>query len=271
MQGSENAILRLAREGLFPVVEDGETASTGLSVSGTLQGEGKLAGMPSLFLRLFGCNLNCHWRLPDGTISPCDTPSAIQSGMPVTKVPAEDLARRVAQNLGAISHLVITGGEPVLQADSLVVFLDYLHHYNPLVKVTMETNGTLFCEPLAQRLNLVSISPKLDSADAMGTMHRETRINTAVLQNYLDYRNSNPAMDLQLKFVIASEEDEKQVITILDTLHGYSGDDILLMPLGSDTAELAQTTTTVVGMAIRNGWRFAPRMHIALFGCGEGV
>jgi 7-carboxy-7-deazaguanine synthase len=74
--------ITLANEGVFPIVRDKDgqllpqVPATGITVAGTIQGEGKLAGVPSLFIRFSSCNLRCIWQLPDGTYSKCDTPYA---------------------------------------------------------------------------------------------------------------------------------------------------------------------------------------------------
>jgi 7-carboxy-7-deazaguanine synthase len=263
---SESSIIRLAREGLFPA--DG--ATTGLSVGGTIQGEGKLMGTPSMFLRLYGCNLNCVWKLPSGELCPCDTPSAIKPGMPVTTIPVDDLAPKIIRAMPHLRHLVITGGEPFLQAEALTLLIKNLRKQKSNLHITIETNGTIFHHALAEETDLLSISPKLSSA-----FHGENSSVKApdkeVLQKFLSLRKHSENTDVQLKFVVAEPSDEEEIRKTVGTLKHFSADDIFLMPLGSNETELQQTTTTVLEMAVRNSWRFAPRLHIALFGNKEGV
>lgn len=263
--------LQLAREGLFPVVSPGRRTATGLAVSGTLQGEGKLAGIPSLFLRLYGCNLNCVWQLDNGTLCPCDTPSAIMPNMPVTPVAVETLAQTIAENIGILRHLVISGGEPFLQAQNLSQLLELLKAAIPDLHITIETNGTLFHRHTAELSDLISISPKLLSAARGNPKKGKSAVCLPVLQEFLSLRYTNNHPDIQLKFVVAEAQDEREISEILRQLHHFTSYDLLVMPLGATPEVLASTIPLALEMAIRNGWRFCPRMHITLFGNKEGV
>ena len=66
--------INLVQGGIFPIKDNLEVDSTGLSVAGTIQGEGKLIGTTCLFIRTSACNLRCAWLGADGQGSPCDTP-----------------------------------------------------------------------------------------------------------------------------------------------------------------------------------------------------
>lgn len=282
--------ITLANEGVFPIVRDKEgqvlpqAPATGMAVAGTIQGEGKLAGVPSLFIRFSSCNLRCIWQLPDGTYSRCDTPYASFESNDIHQRTVDDVLALVKHNLGPIRHIVITGGEPLLQKEALAELAARLKSELQL-HVTMETNGTLFNEQVARHVDLFSISPKLANSTpnaaklaALGLapsgplkFHGERRLNLSALQAYIDVcRSADKAF--QLKFVVGQASDEQEIIThFLNRLTGWAASDIMLMPLGATHEELQQTTPMVLEMAIRNGWRFTPRVHIDLFGSKPGV
>src|SRR5687768_15338606 len=109
----------------------------------SLQGEGKLAGVPSVFVRASGCNLRCTW---------CDTPYA--SWNPEGEdVPVAQIVERVAAH--NTRHVILTGGEPMIMPDvvELCAALKARDFH-----VTIETAATAY-QPV--QLDLASLSPKL--------------------------------------------------------------------------------------------------------------
>ena len=286
-----NKIL-LSEEGIFPVTKDKKgttlksSPKTGLALSGTIQGEGKLSGVPSLFIRLATCNLRCVWGESEGnkTVSMCDTPNATFYTHESQWWSEEDILSTVKHNIGNIKHIVITGGEPMLQAERLIPLCRKLKEDFKL-HITLETNGTIFNNELAELIDLFSISPKLSNTNptpaklnklnlsytSIFTKHEKTRINTPVLQQLIDYCNSEDKM-IQFKFVVFKKSDETEIKSdFLSKLSGWRSDDILIMPLGADKKELDTFTPVALKIAISNGWRFSPRMHVELFKENTGV
>ncbi len=224
----------------------------------SIQGEGKLTGVPSAFIRVSGCNLRCTW---------CDTPYA--SWKP------ESTKRSLTELLDWVDsthtrHAVLTGGEPML-FDAIVPLAQQLRARN--IHITIETAGTIFRD---LPCDLMSISPKLsnstpapdDPRDPTGqwhTRHEHRRTNLPALQELID---TYPGR--QLKFVIASPADLTEVEELLAALHRWSADDILLMPEGV-TPPSAQTRRDLANICIRRGWRYCPRLHIDLFGNTRGT
>jgi 7-carboxy-7-deazaguanine synthase len=221
----------------------------------SIQGEGKLVGVPSVFVRASGCNLRCWW---------CDTPYA--SWEPDgEELAVAEIAARVAE-FGA-RHVVLTGGEPLIMPD-LVELCDLLksrgHH------LTIETAATVY---KSLKLDLASLSPKLANSTPVereggrfAAAHERQRMHLPVIQAFID---SSP--EFQLKFVVSSEADLAEIHSVLAQLKGVRGDDVLLMPEGTDAATLDGRAGWVSEICKCEGFRYCPRLHVALYGNRRGT
>ncbi len=235
--------------------------SASLPISETftsIQGEGKLTGVPSFFIRVSGCNLRCGW---------CDTPYASWSPEG-TPQPLDNLVDQ-AQASG-VKHVVLTGGEPMM-FDSSTELTQQLRSRG--LHITIETAGTIHRDLAC---DLMSISPKLansdpvfgDARDPLGVWrqrHQQRRTNTTALQALID-----SYVNRQLKFVVTSPADLAEIDTLLSQLHNWSPDDIQLMPEGI-TPPTREQTEWVVGECLRRNWRYCRRLHIDLFGNKRGT
>lgn len=272
-------MITLAKDGIFPITKDehgktlAELPASGFSFPGTIQGEGKLNGIPSLFVRVAGCNLHCCWTTDAGTESPCDTAHAAYSVTESTTCGTVKIAHIIEQNRGNMSHLVITGGEPFLQSKELTVLCKQLKACFPY-HITVETNATLYNEELATQIDFFSLSPKLATStpkqEAYAKAHRTLRINIPCIQSFITHARRNNK-DFQLKFVYAGEHDIEEIEHILQQLTDWENDDILLMPLGANAEELRNNTMATLRHCITHGWRYCDRLHISLFGAKHGV
>jgi len=221
----------------------------------SIQGEGKLAGIPSAFVRASGCNLRCSW---------CDTPYA--SWEP------EGDEQRVAhivqqvKNAGC-SHVVVTGGEPMIMDD--IVELCHALKAESL-HVTMETAATVYKPVL---IDLASLSPKLANSTPheraggrFAGSHDRNRLNIPVIQKFID---ASP--EFQLKFVVADQADLAEIDAILAQLRGWQPADVMLMPEGVDSQALARRTSWIAKICKSTGFRYCPRLQIELFGNRRGT
>ncbi|CAN5526009.1 7-carboxy-7-deazaguanine synthase QueE [soil metagenome] len=212
-------------------------------------------GVPSTFVRASGCNLRCVW---------CDTPYASwdPEGPELT---VEAIARKVDE-FGA-HHVVITGGEPLIMPDieQLCDAIKSTGHH-----ITIETAATVF-KPL--KLDLASLSPKLanstphDREDGRFAIpHERKRLNFDTIQKFID---TSPSV--QLKFVVAQPGDLDEIESILARLRGCQRDDVLLMPEGIDTTTLDSRAAWIAELCLKTGYRFCPRLHVALYGNTRGT
>ena len=216
----------------------------------SVQGEGVLAGVPSVFVRTTGCNLRCSW---------CDTPYT--SWKPEgEEVSLDAIVDRVAA-YAAARHVVITGGEPMIAND--VVELSERFRARSL-HITFETAGTVFA-PVA--CDLMSISPKLANSTPDGVFHdrhEQLRLQPEVL------RRLTREYDYQLKFVVAREADLAEVQLIAKMLNAPA-DKVILMPEGISSETLSERGAWIAELCKTNGYRFGPRLHVYLYGNRRGV
>ena len=143
--------LNLVKGGIFPIKKNLVKDSTGFRYSGTFQGEGKLTGTSCLFIRTSGCNLRCAWVGLDGNGSPCDTPYSSHNPEK-NKMEIEDIIDTVVENTKHqnIKHIVLSGGEPMLQYKPLRTLLKRLKDED--FHITIETNATIYDKEAAQPL-----------------------------------------------------------------------------------------------------------------------
>ena len=223
----------------------------------SVQGEGTLVGVPSVFVRTSGCNLRCGW---------CDTPYA--SWKPEGDEMTVE-AMVAAVEAFPTRFVVVTGGEPMV-AKEMAVLLSRLREAGK--HLTIETAGTIAPEGVA--CDLASISPKLahstpDEARAGKVWvekHERLRLQPAVLRAWC----SN--YDFQLKFVVASETDVEEVRAVVESIGvPVPPERILLMPEGITQEALKARQAWLVEVCKRTGWRYSPRLHIDLFGNKRGT
>jgi len=230
----------------------------------SLQGEGKLAGVPSVFVRTSGCNLRCWF---------CD--SYHTSWEPTGAYLSIDEIVDEVRSYDRADHVVFTGGEPMIQ-DKSVALLDALADYG--YHTTVETNGTIYRDAA---IDLASISPKLASStptperDPKGDgewadRHERRRIDIDALAALVD------DYDSQLKFVVTGREDIQEIERLVGRVReaattGIPDEDVLLMPEGMTQVELDAKRNDVAELAVEYGYRYTPRLHVDLWDDAPGT
>lgn len=223
----------------------------------SIQGEGSLAGVPSVFIRVAGCNLRCAW---------CDTPYASWQPEGV-EMGVEEIVREAGRF--AARHVVLTGGEPMVARG--------IHGLAAALKargfhITIETAGAL--PPGGIACDLASVSPKLsNSTPAAGSAspewiarHERGRLRFDALRAWVD------GYDFQLKFVVRGLEDLPELEDVLRRIgRPVEAWRVLLMPEGTEPESLRARRKDLVALCLERGFRYCDRLHIHLFGNTRGT
>jgi 7-carboxy-7-deazaguanine synthase len=222
----------------------------------SLQGEGELTGVSSVFVRTSGCNLRCNW---------CDTPYA--SWQP------EGVAMSVAEIVAAVQsyparHVVLTGGEPMLAKGirELAAEFKKLGYH-----ITIETAATLAPDGIA--CDLASLSPKLKNStpderldETWRKKHEALRWQPQIVREWLIHYG------YQLKFVVSQAEDVTEIEALLGQLKlEIPRAKVLLMPEGVTVEALRARTGWLAELCKQRGYRYASRLHVELYGNKRGT
>jgi 7-carboxy-7-deazaguanine synthase len=270
----------------------------------SLQGEGQYLGTPSIFLRVFGCNFKCAgFSMPRGSLSNerlsvdpeqytdynslplvhtgCDSYASwdprFKHLSPMMKI--SDIVDKMQELLpegkfGPDKHLILTGGEPLLgwQKSYIDLFNEIGKRDMNLTHITFETNGTQHLKSELKDWFLTndyfpwlhitySVSSKLPSSGEAW----EDAIKPDVIQDY--YENSS---SLYFKWVVSNQDDYEDVQRAVKEYTLYLGNHmkdipIYLMPAGGTTMHYNDNEKWVADLAMKNGWRYTPRLQVQLW------
>ncbi|MDH4239506.1 MAG: 7-carboxy-7-deazaguanine synthase QueE [Phycisphaerae bacterium] len=218
----------------------------------SLQGEGFLAGAPSVFIRLAGCPLRCRW---------CDTKYAWDQTAGV-HYSTEKVVQTIQQWPSKL--VVITGGEPMINPElpQLVQELKAIGKH-----ITIETAGIAFIPDLP--CDLMSISPKLSNSaptDAeLAAIHEDSRLDIAVLRELIDN------YEYQLKFVVESEADMPEIQQTIEEIGNVDMAKVMLMPQAATRDELLAKSPTVAELYKKTGFAFCQRLQVLLWDGKRGT
>ena len=223
----------------------------------SIQGEGELTGVPSVFVRTSGCNLRCTW---------CDTPYASWNPEGEPHTFAQILAE--IENHPLARHVVLTGGEPMIAKDIRALAAEIKKTGR---HITIETAATVAPQGIA--CDLASLSPKLlNSAPdpiehaAWRQKHEATRWQPDVVRAWID------AYPYQFKFVVVRPEDVDELEHMLAALHReIPRHKVLLMPEATSLEKMRGRAAWLGELCKFRGYRYAHRLQIELYGNRRGT
>lgn len=239
----------------------------------TIQGEGKLVGTPSIFIRLGKCNMRCvgfnvEYETPSGTKKcSCDSYYSVDPEFKDLwqKMLAVDVIDEVKKLMPKYKvDIVITGGEPLLYWNNKEFQKLLAFYINNEYKVTIETNASLNInfDKSYQKNILFSMSVKLSNSQEP----LKKRINKQTLEAIL--KNTKESY---LKFVIGKDfiKQARKEIKEIETL--IPNANIYLMPLGDTANEINKNCEEVIDLAIEEGYKYCDRLHIRVWDNKRGV
>jgi organic radical activating enzyme len=267
----------------------------------SIQGEGRYMGVPSVFLRTFGCNFKCSgFGLPKGQTSTeveaiaarvaeftkyeelplvstgCDSYASWDprfkdlSPMLTSDAIVERTMEILPENKWQDAHLVITGGEPLLGWQR--AYPDLLNHekMRSLKEITFETNGTQKLTPEFKKyLQEWAQNPPFASREVTFSVSAklscsgEERSEAIRPDVVCEYEEAGYTY---LKFVVATEDDAEEAIETADIYRaeGFTGP-VYLMPVGGVESVYALNNRRVAELAMKNGLRYSDRLQVPLF------
>jgi len=217
-----------------------------------LQGEGFLAGIPSVFVRLAGCPLRCRW---------CDTKYA-WSKEAGRQYSTDEIVSTVQQ--WPCRFVVVTGGEPMVDTDlpQLVRELKAVGKH-----ITIETAGIAYIPDM--QCDLMSISPKLSNSmpddSELAAIHKNSKLDLAVLEELLGCYN------YQLKFVVDSGADLSEIEETIEKLANVDSEKVMLMPQASTRQGFLAKSPMVAELCKRTGYAFSQRLQVLLWDNERGM
>lgn len=217
----------------------------------SLQGEGALTGVPSVFVRLAGCPLRCKW---------CDTKYALEpkAGQEMSVEEVVEKVREFPTN-----RVVVTGGEPLV-GEGVGEFLTAVKAAG--AHVTVETAGIEFVADLP--CDLMSISPKMSNSTPEGpheASHEQMRFNLEALQGLINNYN------YQLKFVVDTAGDLDEIAECLEQLENVDPYKIFLMPQVSTAEEYLGKCKMLAEICKQTGFAMSQRLQVLLWQGRKGT
>ena len=234
----------------------------------SIQGEGPNAGKPAVFLRLAGCNLKCTWCDTKYTwvthpVIPVKTGIQSKAGILDSRFRGNDIQDVIKQiRQFNCKHLVITGGEPLLQQDGLIPLLEKLKGYY----IEIETNGSIPLK-IAKYVEQINCSPKLSNSGNKPYTLKIKPTDKKVIYKFVVTGKGSLRYGRDEKECSGDLKEIKQFIK----KYKIPKNRVWLMPEGVDREKIIERSKWLVEVCKKEGYNFSPRLHIMLYGNKRGV
>jgi len=215
----------------------------------SIQGEGKFVGVPALFLRFAGCDVNCVW---------CDTKEVWTKGKPYNK---NSLINLIKSKANKNIHLILTGGEPLIYNDFINELAQLIIDDFSLIEI--ETSATRVPYGFISECKNVffNTSPKLKNS----LVKKEKRINELAIDFFLKSKRAI------FKFVVESEEDVIEIIEDFIKPFKIPNELIYLMPQSKNREEFLKLSPIIVELCKKYQFNFSPRLQLIIWNKAVGV
>ena len=222
----------------------------------SVQGEGITVGVPAVFIRLQGCNLDCG---SQGGSWVCDTESVWKKG---ERYSVHNFCKIVQslykEPLANGAHLIITGGEPLLQQDTIVDLVNALDIKSP---IEIETNGTILPNQFLQkRVNYWNVSPKLSNSGEPQSKRITPALEWFSMQSNVIF-----------KFVVTNHEDLSDIEFSFPWVVSVPIRQKFLMPAADSRLDLHNKYESIIELAKTNGYSLSQRLHLTVWDKKTGI
>jgi len=237
----------------------------------SIQGEGKYSGVPSIFLRFGGCNLNCAGFGTDYIVNGenkvgCDSYYAVDKNFSKnwtvlnTILDIQEIINKYPNN---ISDIVITGGEPLIFANYKLFSSMLIYFKLKNFRITIETNGTMPVPDKDEFKNITySIALKLSNSKE----NFNKRFNIDSIHSIIDI-----SQKCFFKFTIDTESIQKGLVfEILKTVKFFPEIPVYCMPVGNTREELDKNSEAVVKVCLDQGYIYSDRLQIRIWDNKKG-
>lgn len=242
----------------------------GAEIFHTLQGEGVNVGIPAVFVRLSLCNLHCVWCDTDHTWNFIGTPWVHEKDIlpdyrkhskdqVIVEMTSAQVAAEVRKH--GCNHVVLTGGEPLLQSEELLELISELRADGKDWFFEMETNGTrLPGKELMSAVSQFNVSPKLANSGVAQDLRQKPEVIRGLISGGKAW----------FKFVVREEADLAEVMQWVEKAEIPLGR-VILMPEGRNVNEIHPIAPWLAERCRDLGVRMSDRLHVRLWGDRRGV